>query len=58
MFEVISFYKFVKIISLNKNKDFMQKFLIKNKIKGNIIIAKEGLNGAISGQDKDIKKII
>ena len=56
MFEVISFYKFVKIISLNKNKDFMQKFLIKNKIKGNIIIAKEGLNGAISGQDKDIKK--
>ncbi len=58
MFEVISFYKFVKIISLNKNKDFMQKFLIKNKIKGNIIIAKEGLNGAISGQDKDIKKTI
>ena len=58
MFEVISFYKFVKIISLNKNKDFMQKILIKNKIKGNIIIAKEGLNGAISGQDKDIKKTI
>ncbi len=58
MFEVISFYKFVKIISLNKNKDFIQKFLIKNKIKGNIIIAKEGLNGAISGQDKDIKKTI
>ena len=44
--------------SLKKNKDFMQKFLIKNNIRGTIIIAKEGLNGTISGQTKDIEKTI
>ena len=57
MFEVLGFYKFVKITSLKKNKDFIQKFLIKNKIRGTIIIAKEGLNGTISGKKKDIEKI-
>ena len=56
MFEVLSFYKFVKITSLKKNKDFIQKFLTKNKIRGTIIIAKEGLNGTISGKNKDIEK--
>ncbi len=56
MFEVLGFYKFVKITSLKKNKDFIQKFLIKNKIRGTIIIAKEGLNGTISGKNKDIEK--
>ena len=58
MFEVLGFYKFVKITSLKKNKDFIQKFLIKNKIRGTIIIAKEGLNGTISGKIKDIEKIL
>ncbi len=56
MFEVLSFYKFFKITSLKKNKDFIQKFLTKNKIRGTIIIAKEGLNGTISGKNKDIEK--
>jgi UPF0176 protein len=56
MFEVLGFYKFVKITSLKKNKDFIQKFLIKNEIRGTIIIAKEGLNGTISGKIKDIEK--
>ena len=58
MFEVLGFYKFIKIKSLKKNKDFIQKFLIKNKIRGTIIIAKEGLNGTISGKNKDIEKTI
>jgi UPF0176 protein len=57
MFEVFGFYKFVKVKSLKKNKDFMQKFFIKNNVRGTIIIAKEGLNGTISGQTSDIKKI-
>jgi UPF0176 protein len=56
MFKVLGFYKFVKVTSLKKNKDAMQKFFIKNNIRGTIIIAKEGLNGTISGQVKDIEK--
>ena len=56
MFKVFGFYKFIKIKSLKKNKDFLQKFLISNNIRGTIIIAKEGLNGTISGCVKDIDK--
>ena len=58
MFEVFGFYKFLKVKSLKKNKDFLQKFLISNHIRGTIIIAKEGLNGTISGSIKDIDKTI
>ena len=56
MFKVVGFYKFAKIKSLKKNKDFLQKFLVSNHIRGTIIIAKEGLNGTISGSVKDIDK--
>ncbi len=56
MFKVFGFYKFVKVKSLKKNKDFLKKLLILNHIRGTIIIAKEGLNGTISGSVKDIDK--
>ena len=58
MFKVFGFYKFIKIRSLKKNKDLLQKFLIANNIRGTIIISQEGLNGTISGGVKDINKII
>ena len=58
MFKVFGFYKFIKIRSLKKNKDLLQKFLIANNIRGTIIISQEGLNGTISGGDKDINKTI
>ena len=57
MFKVYGFYKFIKIKSLKKNQDFLQKFLISNNIRGTIIVANEGLNGTISGRVKDIDKI-
>ncbi len=56
MFKVFGFYKFIKIKSLKKNKDFLQKFFKLNNIRGTIIIANEGLNGTISGRMKDIDK--
>ena len=58
MFKVFGFYKFVQVKSLKRNKVFLQKFLISNHIRGTIIIAKEGLNGTISGSIKDIDKTI
>jgi len=54
MFKVFGFYKFIKIKSLKRNKDILQKFISSNNIRGTIIISKEGLNGTISGQVKDI----
>ena len=58
MFKVFGFYKFIKIKSLKKNKNLLQKFLIINDVRGTIVIAKEGLNGTISGHAKDIDKVI
>ena len=58
MFEVLGFYKFVKNKSLKKTKILLQDFLIKKKIRGTIIIAKEGINGTISGDTKNIKSTI
>ena len=54
MFKVFGFYKFIKIKSLKRNKDILQKFFSSNNIRGTIIISKEGLNGTISGHIKDI----
>ena len=58
MYEVLGFYKFIKINYLKRKKEFLQKFLIKNKIRGTIIISKEGINGTISGKSKEIKILI
>ena len=58
MFEVLGFYKFVKNKSLKKTKILLQDFLIQKKIRGTIIIAKEGINGTISGDTKNIKSTI
>jgi UPF0176 protein len=58
MFDVFDFYKFKKINSLKKNKTFLHDLLIKNNIRGTIIISKEGLNGTISGQIENLDSVI
>ena len=58
MFKVFGFYKFIEIKSLKKKKIFLQKFLTTNDIRGTIIISQEGLNGTISGNNKNIEKTV
>ena len=58
MFEVFGFYKFKKIKSLKKNKFLLNNYLKKKIIRGTIIIAKEGLNGTISGEPLCLKSTI
>ena len=48
MFEVVGFYKFVKISYLKKNQKVLLETLKKKNIRGTIIISKEGVNGTIS----------
>ena len=55
MFEVVGFYKFVKISYLKKNQKVLLETLKKKNIRGTIIISKEGVNGTISGKAVDIK---
>ena len=55
MFEVVGFYKFVKIFDLKRNQKVLFEILKKKNIRGTIIISKEGVNGTISGKTVDIK---
>jgi len=57
MFSVFGFYKFKKILSLKKHKNFFQSEFLNNKIRGSLILASEGINGTIAGERKSILKI-
>ncbi len=58
MFTVFGFYKFKKSNFLKKNKEFLQREILKNNISGTIILSQEGINGTIAGKRKNISKII
>ena len=58
MFTIFGFYKFQKINNLKKNQIKLNNFLLDKNINGSIIISKEGLNGSISGINKNIKTAI
>ena len=58
MFTVFGFYKFKKINFLKKNKEFLQREILKNNISGTIILSQEGINGTIAGKRKNISQII
>ena len=57
MFSVFGFYKFKKVLSLKKHKNFFQSEFLNNKIRGSLILASEGINGTIAGERKSILKI-
>ena len=58
MFTVFGFYKFKKINFLKKNKDFLQREILKDNISGTIILSQEGINGTIAGRRRNISQII
>ena len=58
MFTVFGFYKFKKINFLKKNKEFLQREILKNNIIGTIILSQEGINGTIAGNRRNISQII
>jgi UPF0176 protein len=58
MFTVFGFYKFKKSNFLKKNKEFLQREILKNNISGTIILSQEGINGTIAGTRGNISQII
>ena len=58
MFTVFGFYKFKKSNFLKKNKEFLQREILKNNINGTIILSQEGINGTIAGKRRNISQII
>ena len=58
MFLTIAFYQFVSLKNIDQLQAFILKFCKKNSIKGTILLASEGINGTISGDEKKIQKFI
>ncbi len=58
MITVFGFYKFKKIRYLKKLKKLFQSELLKNKVRGTIILSSEGINGSLSGKKDSIQKIV
>ena len=58
MFNVFGFYKFKKIKNLRKIKNILKSEIQHNKIRGTIIISKEGINGTLSGKINNLLNTI
>ena len=51
MFLTIAFYHFVYLENIEQLQPIIQKFCQNNNLKGTVLLASEGINGTISGQD-------
>ena len=58
MFLTITFYRFVSIKNIEQLQPFIQSFCQNNNLKGTILLACEGINGTISGQDINIHEFL
>ena len=56
--KIYSFYRFKKISNKTQLKRKLDKYLLKKNCKGTILISKEGINGSVSGETKDLDKLI
>ena len=54
MYFIYGFYKFKNILDLKKNREILQSYFINKKIRGTIIISREGINGTISAKKKNL----
>tara|TARA_Y200000002_G_scaffold290189_1_gene244255 strand:+ start:800 stop:1708 length:909 start_codon:yes stop_codon:yes gene_type:complete len=55
---IVSFYRFFEIDEKSKKKKLLDKILGKKNIKGTILLANEGINGSLSGSEKEISKAL
>ena len=55
-FTIISFYQFIRLRNLNKLKKLFTEFCSFHKLRGTILIAPEGINGAIAGLSETIQQ--
>ena len=58
MFHISGFYKFKKLININKNKKILQNYFNRNSIRGTLIISPEGINGTISAKKNKLNLAI
>ncbi len=56
--KIISLYKFVQIKNPKKIKSCLDDFIKDKMLRGTILLANEGINASISGDDTDLKNLI
>ena len=57
-FKIIAFYEFIEIKNLLEIKENLRKFATLNRIKGTILISREGINGTVAGSQKSIDELV
>jgi len=55
VFQVAAFYKFYDLMNLDNTQKSFHDFLSKQKIKGTILLATEGINGTVAGSPNSIE---
>ena len=58
MFLTVAFYHFITLDKKNNIQEHIYNFCEANKIKGTILLADEGINGTISGKEKNIRDFL
>ena len=56
--KIYSFYEFINLTHLQQVKLKLFSFLKKERFKGTVIIAHEGINGTISCENGNVNKLI
>ena len=56
--KIVSLYKFVQISNPRKIKSYLDDFIKDKMLRGTILLANEGINASISGDDTDLKNLI
>ena len=54
-FTILSFYQFKQVAKTLKLKNLLKDFCQFHKLKGTILVAKEGINGTIGGTEQSIR---
>jgi len=57
-FQINTFYRFKNISNIRTIKDDIEEYIKEFDLKGTILLAREGINGSISGKERDLKKVI
>ena len=57
-FQVSAFYKFVSIEDIEHLKLELDRYLVETEILGTVLIAKEGVNGTISGPQGEVEAFL
>ena len=58
MFLTVAFYHFVTLDKKNNIQEHVYNFCEANNIKGTILLADEGINGTVSGKEKNIRDFL